>query len=235
MKTKNGHIARYLCGAFLAATLIEATTDTGPLICTVDPTCRKMTKDEIELIRPIFGDAVRYQDINIFNRPSLFGVFDKSKIAQAMRNNIYLTENMGPGRYDFGFARKIESGGVSIDDDHAGDFAHEVAHVWQYQKVGLTYSSAPMKYEYSLGSHDQFMAFNKEQQAEIIKSYFEQRRALANFSAYATSVTSTRIDPSYAMKKIGEYCDGLAKYEAKLRQELPITSMNICHTPHKSM
>ena len=228
MKINKRHIPRYLCGAFLAAAAIEATTDTGPFICAIDPTCRKMTAGEIELVRPIFGDAVKFQDIRIFNRPSLYGVFDKSKIAQALKNNIYLTEKMGPGRYDFGFANKAQPKGASIEDDHAGDFAHEVTHIWQYQTVGLTYSSAPMAYTYNLSNHSQFMAFNQEQQAEIVKSYFEQRRALKNFTAHIVSGPKAPMDEAFAQQKTDEYCARLGTYEAKLRQVLPITPMKLC-------
>lgn len=172
MKIKTRYIPRTLCGLFLAACAAEVTMDTGPVICAIDPTCRKITAGEIELVRPIFGDAVRYNEIRIFNRPSLFHFFHTNKIAQALRNNIYLRPEMGPGRYDFGFANTPSPKGIPVDDDHAGDFVHEVTHIWQYQNFGIYRSKEAMPYNYRLTDHQNFLAFNPEQQAEIVKYYF---------------------------------------------------------------
>lgn len=228
MKIKGKHIPRYICGLFLAASLADVTTDTGPVVCAVDPTCRRMTLGEIELVRPIFGDAVRYENVRIFNRPTIYSVFNKDQIAQAVRNNVYLSERMGPQRNDFGFANKPSPKGVSIEDDHAGDFVHEITHIWQYQTIGIKQNDQPYSYEFKLQSHEKFVEFNPEQQAEIVKAYFEQRRKLSDFTSYLASPQNKAVNPERAAQMVAENCAALAPFEAKLQPVLPIKPMAQC-------
>lgn len=228
MKIKGKHIPRYLCGLFLAASLAEITTDTGPAVCAVDPTCRRMTPGEIELVRPIFGDSVRYEDVRIFKRPAIFSIFNNTQIAQAVRNNVYLTEKMGPHRSDYGFANTPSTNGVEIDDDHAGDFVHEIAHIWQYQNGGIKQSDRPFSYDFKLNNHESFLDFNPEQQAEIVKAYFDQRRKLTDFSAYLASPRNTAVNKDRAEQMMAEYCAELIPYEMKLQPVLPLKPIAQC-------
>lgn len=214
----------FFCAACVSAA-IELTDDTSTVKCAIDPTCRPVTAGEKQMLQPIFGDSIDYEYVRVFDRPSLFGIFNKKQIAQTQRNSIYLTKRMGPHRNDYGFANTPSPGGASLEDDHAGDFAHEITHVWQYQSGHIYRNEGTSSPQYNLQEHRRFTDFGLEQQAEIVKYYFEQRRALTNFIAYDRP---QHLPEEVKHRKIGQYCFEMVPYETKLKQELPVTPHPAC-------
>jgi hypothetical protein len=225
-------IAWLFTGAVAAGIALDHAIDTGPVICSVDPTCRTMTPGEVALARSLFGDTIPYGNVRIFNRPSVYHaartLSGHTTIASVFRSNMYLPSDMGPRRYDFGFSLQPSAKGVSPEDDHAGDFAHELTHWWQYYQREPKFRTGDMKYEFNLEFSARFDDFNEEQQAEIVRSYFNKRRAVNDFSAYGASRRDHDADMAYARRKIREYCAGLIPYEARLRPVLPLAPVPAC-------
>jgi len=138
--------------AALVGLAADMVTDTGPLVCKVDPTCRKLTADEIEKARPVFGNQINYENVRLYKRHSAYKplmeiYFDTASAAQAIKNNIYLPNNNDEVRI------------------------HELAHVWQWQKKVASNPLEPRKRDYDLSGTPSFSQFGKEQQAEIIATY----------------------------------------------------------------
>lgn len=207
-----------LSGTILAGAVIDRLADTGPLVCAIDPACRTMTPGEVALAKPIFGDTIPYEKIHIFNRPPTYNLHGADAVAVAHRSNMYLSERMGPARYDFG-----------PDDEHADDFVHELTHLWQYYAHGISEKKEEQSYKFNLKDHPRFEDFNQEQQAEIVLEYFNRHRTLTNFLTHAGQ--RKNVDISFRDTKIREYCADLAPYEAKLSQALPVKPVPACPKP----
>ncbi len=210
--------ALLLSGTVLGIPALDRFVDTGPVICAIDPACRPMTQGEIALAKPIFGDTIPYEEVRIFNRSPTYNLSDKKNIAFVHHSNMYLSERMGPNRYD-----------MKADDDHAEDFVHELAHLWQYHARGFSNKSGDQSYSYNLKDHPRFEDFNQEQQAEIVLEYFNRHRTLTNFLSHARQRQD--VDIAFRDAKIGEYCAALAPYEAKVSQSLPVTPVSACPKP----
>ncbi len=59
-------------GAVAVGLAADMMFDTGPAVCKIDPTCRKLTSDEIALAKPLFGNTIRYKDVLVFERHALY-------------------------------------------------------------------------------------------------------------------------------------------------------------------
>lgn len=200
--------------------------------CAIDPTCRPMTSGEIALARPLFGDSIDYTKIRIFNREA-FLPGSAGTIAQASRNSLFLGEKMGEYRRDFGAAMQPSATGAAVESDHAGDFVHELTHVWQYQNGIPQGRSKSLSYDVDIGEKSRFLDYNSEQQAEIMLTLFEKRRALGNFIYYAQT-RKTPVDAGFVARRIAEDCALLAPYEDKAAQVLPILKLPACKLPGTS-
>jgi len=171
------------------------------LACAIDPTCRKLTEDEIELARGYFGDDIDYSTVNYYDRAPMWG-FKKHENAIAVSSigNIY---EMNEEFYD-----------TTSDFLISNVFLHEMQHVWQWQKGYLN----PLKerrehdgtYQYNINEYEQFLDFGIEQQGEIIQTIHALRVNLRN-SASSTS-----------SQRIANICRYLNKHEEMAAQELPI-------------
>jgi hypothetical protein len=210
------------------------------ILCAIDPTCRQMTKGEIRLSHELFGDDIHYATVKVFNR-SHFGlplnrIFDWARDELGLKvpdifglspnGNIYVTD---PSSYVDDFS--IES--LNIDS-----FMHEMTHVWQRQKgINIRRQAADTiirnnfnyddVYTYNIESHDEFYAFNFEQQAKIVEHYVFRRDLIrVHLAPYADQP-----DPLSASGQrdfITANCRVLLPLEDKLRQELPLKAEPLC-------
>lgn len=215
--------------AFVAALHVAGESDA---YCAIDPTCRPMTAGEIALARPLFGDSIDYTKIRIFNRKA-FLPGKAGTIAQASRNSLFLGEKMDEYRRDFGAVLQPSATGAALESDHAGDFVHELTHVWQYQNGIPQGQSKALSYDVDIGGKARFLDYNSEQQAEIMLALFEKRRALADFIHYAKT-RKTPVDAEFVARRIAGDCALLAPYEDKAAQVLTIRKLPACKAPGAS-
>lgn len=125
---------------------------------------RPLTRGEIALARPIFGDAIDYA------RPRLFRgkwwPFQPPRSAMAPTGNIHFHPNGGGYSEDFS---KEPLGQQAY-------FIHELTHVWQAQAKGRFYLPLMRhpfcRYRYELKPGKPFDRYGLEQQAEIVKDTF---------------------------------------------------------------
>jgi hypothetical protein len=126
--------------------------------------CRPMTVGEIELCRPLFGDAIDYQRVKIYNKKYLpFGI-QGDNTAMAPNGGIYWPTNHFCE--DFALA--------SWHRQHW--FMHEMTHVWQYQrgfwlKLHGLFSWA-VNYHYQLTPCNSVSHYGMEQQACLFADYW---------------------------------------------------------------
>lgn len=138
-------------------------------VCDIDPTCRKLTDEEVDLARHYFGDTIDYSQINYFERSPLWGIYrltSRNIIGASVFGHIY---EVSPAQWT----------------DQI--FIHEVTHVWQYQSGTLQDVFEKIKghddvYPYDLDRHDRFVEYGNEQQASILadihalRDILEERR-----------------------------------------------------------
>lgn len=149
--------------------------DGSNALAEVDPSCRHLTSGEIALARSVFGDAIDYTHIKIFNRPYMM-VTGGHCGGMAPNGSIYVPE---PGH---------RCDDYSAAPSHAqGFFLHEMTHVWQHQNgrdVRLEalcawisrYFDYQATYPYELHDHTGFSDLCLEQQADAAKDYAALRR-----------------------------------------------------------
>lgn len=171
------------------------------IACSIDPTCRKLSDEEIEFARQFFGDDIDYEDVNYFTRNPFFGLMPRQNtIARSVFGNIYETK-----------PEYFESAPVKNDV-----FAHEMHHVWQYQtkpflEMFSKVSGHDDVYEFDIDDYETFEEFGVEQQAEIIQFIAAYREVLNSYND-RPGVRPNLIAP----------CERLNKLEEKAAQELPI-------------
>ncbi|QQG37202.1 MAG: hypothetical protein HYS17_05425 [Micavibrio aeruginosavorus] len=233
MNKKTAHrLARIFAWSVAGAMMVDHVADTGPLICTVDPTCRKMTVDEVAMARPIFGDSLSYDKVLVFQRLPINRIFNSSAIALTHGNNIYLGPNMAPHRDDYGYARHpswIET--LPRYKDHAGVFVHELTHVWQYQRFGRPNIKSDLEYDFTLNPDTPFPSYNIEQQAEIVHHYFEKRRDIQDLQSFIAARPPEIMQQIHLRQTLMSDCKEARQYESLLKQVLPIQPLIVCAAP----
>lgn len=129
-------------------------------------TGRALTAAEIELCRSIFGQAIDYDQVNVFNRK--WWLFQRPRVTMAPDGNLWFHPK-----------------GNLFCDDFCGSpqnvqalFIHEMVHVWQHQQgVFLPLARHPFcRYDYQLQAGKTFDDYGIEQQAEIVSHYFLLKR-----------------------------------------------------------
>lgn len=208
MSTKFKRQFRQASCAFLVGSLIYANETTGyngfdvlgaefNLACAIDPTCRKLTEDQIELAREYFGDSIDYSTVNYFSRSPLWGQEKNSgALAISSFGNIYETDN------DFyESAHKIAKDNV---------FIHEMIHVWQWQHGYLVAENQRRPhdniYQHDINEYENFLDFGIEQQGVILQTIHANRFLLDDTSEI----------------NIAEICSTLNQHEEMAAQMLPI-------------
>jgi len=128
---------------------------------------RALTPGEIALARSVFGDAVDYSRVRLFNRK--WWPFQPRRSAMAPMGHIYFHPEGGGWSEDFA--------GESLA--RQGFFIHELTHVWQSQKGGRFYLPLMRhpfcRYHYRLKPGRSFEQYGLEQQAEIVRHAFLER------------------------------------------------------------
>ena len=129
---------------------------------------RALTSGEIALARSIFGDAIDYGQVRLFNRK--WWPFQPRNAAMAPNGNIYFHPAAGGWSEDFSLEPLTRQ----------GFFIHEMTHVWQAQKGGrffLPLMRHPFcRYDYRLRPGKPFRLYGLEQQAEIVRHRFLEDR-----------------------------------------------------------
>ena len=188
-------------------------------LCRLDPSCRSLVKTEIASVRNIFGDALDYSRIKIFDRPSYATIPAKlllgfGGIAETPNGNIYYQD---PHHYAADMTR---------DPERLSVLLHEMTHAWQYQTrtrlllaaireyrdAGYDYKAL---YSYDINDGIGFSQLGIEQQASVVEDYEALR------SSFQTAGDN--------QKWRKEHCPAVLRYETKLRQALPVQSLTVCH------
>ena len=128
------------------------------------PEARKLTRQEIEMAKSIFGTSVDYAKVKVYNREFLpFGLQDDDT-AMTPNGNMYFN----PKRFKDDFA-------TSTFGDRLW-FMHEMVHVWQHQlgypvmlrgaiRLGLPY-------QYTLAVGKSLRDYNMEAQGNVLSDYW---------------------------------------------------------------
>lgn len=191
--------------------------DGSNALCDKDPTCRPLTAGEVKLAQSVFGDAIDYRRVKIFNRHN-FGIpVDQGAMLMAPNGNIYVTDSFAYKR-DFSKERGFQQ----------QSFIHEMTHVWQHQKgmnvrlaaiaayVGhdFNYSSA-----YKIDDEDErdIGQLNLEQQAEAVEKYFIARETLEK-----NNCTEAAIVFSSSLPRCADIREEKRELEKKLAPRLPL-------------
>lgn len=125
-------------------------------------TGRALTPDEISLCRSVFGQAIDYAQVTIFNRKWWW--FQKPRVTMAPDGNLWFHPEGNLFCEDFcGASRNLQA-----------LFIHEMVHVWQHQQgVFLPLARYPFsRYDYELKTGKAFAQYGIEQQAEIVSHHF---------------------------------------------------------------
>ena len=125
---------------------------------------RSLTLGEVALARSIFGDAIDYSKVRLFE--GKWWPFHPRRAAMAPSGDIWFHPEGGGWSEDF-----------SIEPlNNQAFFIHELTHVWQAQKRGrfhLMLMRHPFcRYDYRLEPAKPFSSYGIEQQAEIVRHRF---------------------------------------------------------------
>jgi len=123
---------------------------------------RHLTIGERNLCRSIFGDAIAYDQVRIFNKT--WWPFQPRNITMAPDGNLWFHPRNDLFCDDF-CDRDIELQGL---------FIHEMTHVWQHQcGIFLPLARHPFcRYDYRLTPGKALTQYGLEQQAEIVRHIF---------------------------------------------------------------
>lgn len=134
------------------------------------PTARTLTAGEIELARSVFGDAIDYSRVQLVRRK--WWPFQPRGIVMAPTGNIHFHPDDPKWSDDFSHASQ----------NLQGLFLHEMTHVWQSQTRGRFYLPLMRhpfcRYHYTYVPNRPFDLYGLEQQAEIVRHAFLQKRGV---------------------------------------------------------
>jgi hypothetical protein len=125
-------------------------------------TSRALTPAEAALCLSVFGQAIDYGQVTIFNRK--WWLFQSRRVTMAPDGNLWFHPKNDLFCNDFCRSpRNVQA-----------LFIHEMVHVWQHQQgVFLPLARHPFsRYDYELQPGKTFTEYGIEQQAEIVSHYF---------------------------------------------------------------
>ena len=129
---------------------------------------RQLTVGEIALARSVFADAIDYARVRLVRRKWWW--FQPRGIVMAPTGHIHFHPDDPNWREDFSAAS------IGLQ----GLFVHEMTHVWQAQTRGRFYLPLMRhpfcRYAYRFVPGKPFDAYGLEQQAEIVRHAFLQKR-----------------------------------------------------------
>jgi hypothetical protein len=131
---------------------------------------RPLTRGEIDMARSVFGDSVDYSSVRLIRRK--WWPFQPRGIVMAPCGHIHFHPDDPNWRDDFG----------SAEWSLQGLFVHEMTHVWQAQRSGRFYLPLMRhpfcRYAYTYREGRPFLRYGLEQQAELVRHTFLQRRGI---------------------------------------------------------
>ena len=141
------------------------------------PDARPLTAGEIDLAHGVFGQAIDYARVTIRRRKWAF--FQPRHVVMAPRGNLHFHPKGDLYRDDFAAAHLSDQ----------GLFIHEMTHVWQTQRAGRLYLPLMRhpfcRYAYTYRPGRPFLRYGLEQQAELVRHAFLQRRGIRPVKAAA--------------------------------------------------
>lgn len=143
---------------------------------------RALTLAEVDLLRPLFGDAVDYARVRLHQ--GKWWPLQPPRSAMAPSGAIWFHPDGGGWCEDF----------ASEPLGAQAFFVHEMTHVWQAQKGGRLYLPLMRhpfcRYDYHLEPGKPFERYGIEQQAEIVRHRF-----LADHGAHPAIVPPRELLP----------------------------------------
>lgn len=125
---------------------------------------RHLTSGEVALAQSIFGDAIDYSIVRLFE--GKWWPFHPRRAAMAPMGDIWFHPDGGGWSEDFSHEPLSRQ----------GFFIHELTHVWQAQRGGRLYLPLMRhpfcRYAYRLDRGRTFLEYGIEQQAEIVRHRF---------------------------------------------------------------
>ena len=141
---------------------------TGQGIAVFMTGARSLTPGELVLAQGVFGNSIEYEGVQLVRRKWWW--FQPRGIVMAPTGNIHFHPEDENWREDFSEAS------LSLQ----GLFVHEMTHVWQAQTRGRYYLPLMRhpfcRYSYQFVPGKPFDAYGLEQQAEIVRHAFLQKR-----------------------------------------------------------
>jgi len=140
-------------------------------------TGRALTPAEVSLCRSIFGQAIDYSQVTVFNRK--WWLFQHPRVTMAPDGNLWFHPKSDLFCEDFcGSPRNVRA-----------LFIHEMVHVWQHQQgVFLPLARHPFsRYGYELLQGKTFAEYGIEQQAEIVSHYYLLKSGARLKNGYVTA------------------------------------------------
>lgn len=133
-------------------------------------TSRPLTLGERAMAASVFGDAIDYERVRIHLRKWFF--LHPAKVIMAPDGHIWVHPKSGLWADDYSAAS------IGLQ----GLFVHEMTHVWQAQRKGKWYLPLMRhpfcRYDYVFVPGRPIEQYGLEQQAEIVRHIFLQRRGV---------------------------------------------------------
>lgn len=195
------------------------------ILCRADPYCRQLTEGEIGIARSFFGDSIDYRTVKLFNRPYMLVAGDEHGLSP--NGNIYIN---GKTKWAEDYSKNLYWQSL---------FIHEMTHVWQVQRGRDVRSEAFWEffksdfqyetvYEYDIKTKAPYRDHNLEQQAEMIEDYHDLRRDF-RLSVKDQDMTRPKQYGEKFNREAKAKCQMLWLYEAKIRQDIPLTPEAGCN------
>lgn len=131
---------------------------------------RPLTQGEIEMARSVFGHSIDYPAVRLVR--GKWWLFQPRGIVMAPCGHIHFHPDDPNWREDFSQAE------WSLQ----GLFIHEMTHVWQTARAGRYYLPLMRhpfcRYAYHFDEGRPFLRYGLEQQAELVRHTFLQRRGI---------------------------------------------------------
>jgi len=126
---------------------------------------RHLTAGEVMFSRMVFGEAIEYSRVKIYNKKWL--PMQRDDVVMPPNGNIYYPIDL--------FKEDFSVVGLRDSDLHI--FIHEMTHVWQCQngyavKFNGILSFRKSRYNYELSEGKKLSDYNMEAQANLIADYF---------------------------------------------------------------
>ena len=129
---------------------------------------RPLTEGEIAMARSIFADSIDYSRVRLVRRK--WWPFQPKGIVMAPCGHIHFHPDDESWREDF----------AAAEWNLQGLLIHEMTHVWQAQRSGRFYLPLMRhpfcRYRYTFREGRPFLRYGLEQQAELVRHAFLQKR-----------------------------------------------------------